>query len=153
MSIKKILLLTGIVMSFGIGLASIYDADADKLLGTWEPGDGRSKIKIEKIGTKYFGKIVWLKEPNDPATKKPKLDKNNPDTAMRNNPLKGNRILKDFVYAGKKEWGSGTIYDPKNGKTYKCVINMKDENTIDIRGYIGIKAIGRTDTWKRVIVN
>lgn len=153
MKLNYLAILSCLVITASIGIAGILDADADKLLGTWEPGDGRSKIKIEKIGTKYFGKIVWLKEPNDPDTKKPKLDKNNPDTAMRKNPIKGNRILKDFVYAGKKEWGSGTIYDPKNGKTYKCVINMKDDNTIDIRGYIGIKAIGRTDTWKRVIVN
>lgn len=153
MKIKNFIVLLLTSLSAGLVIAGFNDADDDKLLGTWEPGDGRSKIKIEKIGTKYFGKIVWLKEPNDPETKKPKLDKNNPDTAMRKIPIKGNRILKDFVYAGKKEWGSGTIYDPKNGKTYKCVINMKDDNTIDIRGYIGIKAIGRTDTWKRVVVN
>jgi uncharacterized protein (DUF2147 family) len=68
---------------------------------------------------------------------------------MRKNPIKGNRILKDFIYKGKLEWGDGTIYDPKNGKTYRCVINMKDDNTIDIRGYVGIKTFGRTDTWKR----
>ncbi|MDI1235371.1 MAG: DUF2147 domain-containing protein [bacterium] len=152
MKLRNYLFLGFVLILSSIGMAGIQEADADKLLGTWEPGDSRSKIKIEKIGSKYFGKIVWLKEPNDPATKQPKLDKNNPDTALRNNPLKGNRILKDFIYVGKKEWGSGSIYDPKNGKTYKCVINMKDDNTIDIRGYIGIKAIGRTDTWKRVIL-
>lgn len=125
------------------------DTDGDKLIGLWAPSDERSKIKIEKIGTKYYGKIVWLKEPNEPGTGKPKLDKNNPDTAMRKTPLKGYRIFKDFVYKGKKEWSNGTVYDPKNGKTYSCVINMKDDNTIDIRGYVGIKTFGRTDTWKR----
>ncbi|HEY1047411.1 MAG TPA: DUF2147 domain-containing protein [Bacteroidia bacterium] len=125
------------------------DADGDKLIGIWTPSDGRSKIKIEKIGSKYYGKIVWLKEPNDPQTSKPKLDKNNPDTAMRKTPLKGYRVFKDFNYKGNKEWSDGTVYDPKNGKTYSCVINMKDDNTIDIRGYVGIKTFGRTDTWKR----
>jgi uncharacterized protein (DUF2147 family) len=30
---------------------------------------------------------------------------------------------------------------------------MKDENTLDIRGYIGVKALGRTDVWKRLMVN
>ncbi len=125
---------------------------ADKLTGVWEPSNGRSRIKIEKIGTKFYGKIVWLKEPNDPTSKQPKVDKNNPDTAMRNVPLKGYRILKDFVYAQNKEWNEGTIYDPENGKTYNCVINMKNDDAVDIRGYIGIKTFGRTDSWKRVKV-
>lgn len=128
------------------------EINADKLIGVWEPSNGRSRIKIEKIGTKFYGKIVWLKEPIDPNTKKPKVDKNNPDTSMRNVPLKGYRILKDFVFKGKGEWSDGTIYDPENGSTYNCVINMKEDNVIDIRGYIGIKALGRTDTWKRMAV-
>jgi len=29
---------------------------------------------------------------------------------------------------------------------------MKDENTLDIRGYVGVKALGRTDVWKRLMV-
>lgn len=128
------------------------DAAADRLSGIWEPSNGRSRIKIEKIGNRYYGKIVWLKEPIDPVTKKPKVDKNNPDTAMRNVPLKGYRILKGFIYKGGDEWAEGTIYDPENGSTYNCVINMKEENVINIRGYIGIKTFGRTDTWKKLIL-
>lgn len=128
------------------------DTEADKLIGVWEPSHGKARIKVEKIGTKYYGKIVWLKEPNDEETKLPKVDKNNPDESMRNTPLKGYRILKDFVYLGKKEWSEGTIYDPENGNNYKCVIRMKDDNTLDIRGYIGVEALGRTDVWKRLEV-
>jgi uncharacterized protein (DUF2147 family) len=145
------LLLFITLTSFGFANTFADADDADKIVGIWEPEDGRSKIKIEKIGSKFYGKIVWLKEPNDPDTKQPKLDKFNPDTAMRKNPIKGMRLLKDFNYKGKKEWGDGTIYDPKNGKTYKCVINMKDDNTIDIRGFVGIKTFGRTAVWKRVV--
>lgn len=124
--------------------------EGDKLIGVWEPSHGKARVKVEKIGTKYYGKIVWLREPNDPATQQPKVDKNNPDEAMRTTPLKGYRLLKDFVYNGKGEWVDGTIYDPENGSTYSCVIALKDENTLDIRGYIGVKALGRTDVWKRL---
>jgi uncharacterized protein (DUF2147 family) len=67
-------------------------------------------------------------------------------------PLKGYRLLKDFIYSGKDEWTEGTIYDPENGSLYSCVIKMKDNNTLDIRGYIGVKALGRTDVWKRLKV-
>lgn len=131
---------------------SAQDADGDKLIGVWEPSNGKARVKIEKIGNKYYGKIVWLREPNDPQTGQPKLDKNNPDESMRTVPLKGYRLLKDFVYNGKREWSEGTIYDPENGSTYSCVINMKDDNTLDIRGYVGVKALGRTDVWKRMQV-
>lgn len=124
--------------------------EADKLIGVWEPSHGKARVKIEKIADKFYGKIVWLREPNDPATGLPKLDKNNPDESMKKVPLKGYRILKDFVYSGSKEWNEGTIYDPENGSTYSCVIKLKDDNTLDIRGYVGIKTFGRTDVWKRV---
>lgn len=124
--------------------------EADRILGVWEPSNGKARVKIEKIGSKYFGRIVWLKEPNHPETGEPKTDKNNPDEALRGTPLKGYRLLKDFVHAGGNEWAEGTIYDPENGSTYSCVITMKDEHTLDIRGYIGVKALGRTDVWKRL---
>jgi uncharacterized protein (DUF2147 family) len=123
--------------------------EADRLIGVWEPSHGKARIKIDKIADKYFGKIVWLREPEDPNTKKPKVDKNNPDESLRQVPLKGYRILKDFIYKSS-EWTDGTIYDPENGSTYSCVIKMKDINTLDIRGYIGIKTFGRTDVWKRL---
>ena len=29
---------------------------------------------------------------------------------------------------------------------------MKDKNTLEIRGYIGVSALGRTDIWKRLEV-
>lgn len=122
----------------------------DRLIGVWEPSHGKARVKIERIGSKYYGKIVWLREPNDPATGTPKVDKNNPDEALRTVPLRGYRLLKDFSYAGNDEWIEGTIYDPENGSTYSCVISMKDANTLDIRGYIGVKALGRTDVWKRL---
>lgn len=124
--------------------------EGDKILGVWEPGHGKAKVKIEKIGDKYYGKLVWLKEPNDPDTGKPKTDKNNPDESMRDVPLRGYRILKDFTYKGNGEWAEGTIYDPENGSLYSCEIKMKDDNTLDIRGFIGVKTFGRSDTWKRL---
>jgi len=145
------LLIIAFMAIVGFGFTQ-QDTKADRLIGIWEPSNGKSRVKIEKIGTKYYGKIVWLKEPIDPTTKKPKLDKNNADESMRNLPLKGYRILKDFNYTENDEWSDGTIYDPENGTVYSCVINMKENSVISIRGYIGVKALGRTDSWKKVIV-
>lgn len=142
------------IFAFGIQsfTGNFQKEDGDALIGVWEPSHGKARIKIDKIADKYFGKIVWLREPNDPETGEAKVDKNNPDESMRDVPLKGYRILKDFKYDGKGEWSDGTIYDPENGSTYNCVIKLKDDNTIEIRGYIGVKTFGRTDTWKRLKV-
>lgn len=126
--------------------------NADDIVGVWEPGHGKAKVKIDKIDDKFYGKIVWLKEPKDPETGEPKVDKNNPDESMQNVPLRGYRILKDFEYKGDGVWEEGTIYDPESGTTYSCVITMKDENMLDIRGYVGVKTFGRTDTWRRLIM-
>lgn len=136
---------------FGLSSALAQSsAEGDLLLGIWEPSNGKARVKVDKIGNKYYGRIVWLSEPIDPETGKPKVDDNNPDEKMRDTPLRGYRMLKDFVYQGDNEWTEGTIYDPQNGSTYDCVIKMKDENTLDIRGYIGVKTLGRTDVWKRL---
>lgn len=145
-----LLLLTLLLLPFSTALAQAPPEPGDRLIGVWEPSHGKARVKIEKIGGKYYGKIVWLREPNDPATGAPKVDKNNPDESQRTAPLRGYRLLKDFTYGGNDEWSEGTIYDPENGSTYSCIITMKDANTLDIRGFIGVKALGRTDVWKRL---
>jgi uncharacterized protein (DUF2147 family) len=149
---KTLLFLTLIFACLTFSAFTFFDEGGDRILGVWEPSNGRARVKIEKIGTKYYGKIVWLKEPNDPKTNAPKTDKNNPDEALQNVPLKGYRMLKDFVYSGSDEWSEGTIYDPLNGSTYSCTIKMEDANTLNIRGYIGVSALGRTDVWKRLVL-
>jgi uncharacterized protein (DUF2147 family) len=145
-----LLLLSLTLLSYGPAQAQAPTDPGDRLIGVWEPSNGKARVKVEKIGGKYYGKIVWLREPNDPATGTPKVDKNNPDEALRAVPLRGYRLLKDFTFAGGEEWTDGSIYDPENGSTYSCVITLKDANTLDIRGYIGVKALGRTDVWKRL---
>ncbi len=55
-----------------------------------------------------------------------------------------------FAYAGKQTWKKGTIYDPDNGKTYKCKVRLGDDGVLNVRGYIGVSMIGRTSLWTRV---
>ena len=147
---KKLVSVVLLLLAITVSGSLSAQEDGDRLVGVWEPSHGKAKVKIEKIGTKYYGKIVWLKEPIDAETNKPKVDKNNPDEKMRSTPLRGYRILKDFQYTDKNEWTDGTIYDPENGNTYSCIIKMTDENTLDIRGFIGVSVLGRTDIWKRL---
>jgi uncharacterized protein (DUF2147 family) len=124
--------------------------NADDIIGVWQPSNKRSKVEIFKRGNAYFGKVVWLLEPND-ANGNPRMDIKNEKESLRKKPLLGLEMLKGFEYdADDKAWDDGTIYDPNEGETYSCIIKMKDKNHLDVRGYIGFSLIGRSDTWTRV---
>jgi uncharacterized protein (DUF2147 family) len=146
---KHILLLAGILLSSFTFFASAQGVQSDDIVGLWETGSGKARVNIIKSGNYYYGRIVWLKEPLNEEGK-PKVDKNNPDESKRNTPLLGYRMLSSFEYKGDNLWEDGTIYDPESGSTYNCIINMEDKNTMNIRGFIGIAAFGRTDVWKRL---
>ena len=61
----------------------------------------------------------------------------------------GIKILSSFEHTGSS-WEEGTIYDPNNGKTYKCKITLNNNNSLNIRGYVGTPVMGRTAVWTRV---
>jgi uncharacterized protein (DUF2147 family) len=123
--------------------------NTDAIVGVWKTGEGNAMVRIYKNGDKYQGKIVWLKEPNDPETGKPKQDKNHPDEANKTRALLGMINIWGFTYKENNLWDDGNIYDPKNGSTYSCTIKMINPNSLEVRGYIGVSIIGRTDNWTR----
>ena len=115
--------------------------------GFWADGEGDSTIEIYVCGDFLCGRVVALADPlGDDG--KPLLDVNNRDKSNRERPVVGLVLLSGFSYdATKRAWRGGRIYDPRNGKTYKSTMAMKDDGTLGIRGYIGISLIGRTDIW------
>jgi uncharacterized protein (DUF2147 family) len=146
---KKLIILLTAMLTTTTFWAQKNNADADKVIGVWQTGSGKGRVQITKYGDKYGGKIVWLKEPND-KDGKPKVDKKNPDVAKRNNTTLGLNNLLGFKYMGKGKYDGGSIYDPENGKTYSCTMTMDGDDILNVRGYIGISLIGRTDKWTRV---
>ena len=124
-------------------------AQTDKIEGLWYNDIKSAKVLITKASNgKFYGKVVWLKEPLKNG--KPKVDELNSDEKLRTRPRLGLPVLADFVKDGddNNKYTDGTIYDPNNGKTYSCKMTYKG-NTLDIRGYIGISLFGRTTTWSR----
>ncbi len=147
---KSIFTILSTLVLFLLTTAFSKPADnPDSLVGVWKTGEGTAMVRIYKNGEKYQGKIVWLKEPNDPETGKPKQDKNHPDEVNRTRPILGMINIWGFSFKEKDLWEDGNIYDPKNGSTYSCTIKMINPNTLEVRGYIGVSIIGRTDTWTR----
>ena len=145
-----ITLLSSLIVSFSTSI-KLRDDNPDAIVGVWKTGEGNAMVRIYKNGDKYQGKVVWLKEPIDTETGKPKLDKNHPDEAVRTRPVLGLVNIWGFVYKGDKVWEEGNIYDPKNGNTYSCTIKLESANTLEVRGFIGVSLIGRTDTWTRQV--
>jgi uncharacterized protein (DUF2147 family) len=144
--IKKAALPVLLLMSTLLGTLAVH-AQADKVEGLWFNDKKDAKIQIYK-GTdgKFYGKIVWLKEPLKNG--RAKLDDNNPKDNLKKQPLVGLIILKGFEKDGSTGYDDGTIYDPENGKTYDCTMTYKGKN-LSIRGYIGISLFGRTTVWER----
>ena len=142
---NKLLLIAIMAIVYAVpGMAQNPDA----VTGIWSSPHGSGRIQIYKKGAQYFGKLVWIKEPND-ENGKPKHDIHNPNKNLRSAPVIGLDVLKNFKY-DDGEWVDGTAYDPKSGKTYSCKMSLENPDRLNIRGYIGISLLGRTETWSRV---
>lgn len=139
-----------IVITMLAGLtASAQKHKADDILGTWLNEEATGKVTLYKENGKYFGKLVWLREPNSKATGLPRTDIKNPDDNLKKTPLIGMINMKNFSFDGDVEWSGGTIYDPKNGKTYKCNIQFETPTKLKIRGYVGVSMLGRNTYWTK----
>lgn len=137
-----------VLLSFFVFLGLIaFGQQADAIVGKWLNSSKEAHIQIYKKNNKYFGKLAWLKEPNDDDGK-PKKDVNNPSRDLRNSSLLGLEILKNFQFVDGV-WEDGTIYDPRTGKTYSCKITLSG-NKLNVRGFVGISLIGKTDVWTRI---
>jgi len=150
--------ITSVLLVVSMAFATSVKAQekSDKILGYYltyddETGAEKSQVQIYKDPNgKYYGKIVWLKEPNKNG--KPKVDDKNPDVKLQSRPVLGLEMLKGFKFdKSSGEWNDGSIYNPASGKTYNCYINFESANKIKIRGYIGAAwmGLGKTAYWTK----
>lgn len=119
----------------------------DITTGTWYNEEKTSKVQFYKDGDKISGKIIWLKDPLEGG--KPRIDKQNPDEKLKTKPLMGLVFLKGFKKVADTEWENGTIYDPRNGKSYSSQMKLSSPKQLDVRGYVGVPMFGRTSKFTR----
>ena len=146
MKAMKCLIVTAILM-----LASSLVAAAGSPVGVWRSIDDktrqeRSIIRITEENGELKGVVekIFDQPGDDPAH----LCKECKDE-RKDKPIIGMAILWGLKMDGNA-WAGGEILDPKNGKIYRCKITLsEDGKSLNVRGFIGISLIGRSQTWLR----
>ena len=115
---------------------------AQGVLGYWST-DGGAVLRIDNCATGVCVTVMTI------SAKAPGvIDARNPDPALRARPVCKMDIGTGFRLKDANHGEGGRIYDPESGKTYKSAITS-DGNVLTLRGYVGFRAIGRSQTWKR----
>ena len=115
-------------------LINLISVTAQDLVGIWLTTNGESRIQIYTTSDGlYQGELIWTKDQSEAAGK-----------------FHGSMILTGFEKESETVY-RGNVHDPEKNNTYSCTITMKNDNELDLRGYIGIPLFGRTEHWTRVI--
>lgn len=123
---------------------------ADSPVGLWKTIDDktnkpRSLVRIVEENGEYKGIVEkGLREDDNPERVCEKCD-----APRKNQKIQGMTFMWGLKKDGN-EFKGGEILDPENGKIYRCKMKLIDSGKkLDVRGYIGIALIGRTQTWWR----
>jgi uncharacterized protein (DUF2147 family) len=146
---KKNLAVAGLLA--GAAFAAV--AQATSPAGVWRTIDDSTKkdkslVRIVETGGVYSGKVEKFL---DPQTPKDAVCKDCSDE-RKDKPILGMTILRNMKQSSddKNVFDGGDILDPNNGKVYKSKLKLIDNGAkLDVRGYIGVPMLGRTQTWVR----
>ena len=58
-----------------------------------------------------------------------------------------------IYYFAAKAWGEGWIYNPEDEERFSAALELAGANTLKVTGYLGIRLLGETFTWKRATVS
>jgi uncharacterized protein (DUF2147 family) len=122
-------------------------------VGLWktiddETGKEKSFVRISEAGGVLGGRIEKLL---DPAKADAKCDKCSDE--RKDQPVAGLSIIRNVKKSEGRadEWSGGDILDPNNGKVYNVRLKPIDGGKrLEVRGYVGMPMLGRTQTWQRV---
>jgi uncharacterized protein (DUF2147 family) len=136
-------------------LASTFAAaQATSAAGLWKTvddktGKEKSLVRIVEAGGVYTGTVEKFL---DPDTAKDAVCKDCTDD-RKDKPILGLTIIRNMKQSAddKAVFEGGDILDPNNGKVYKSKMKLVDNGAkLDVRGYIGVPLLGRTQSWTRV---
>jgi uncharacterized protein (DUF2147 family) len=107
----------------------------------------RSQVRIVEQDGVFSGRIVAIA---DPARQDARCDQCT--DARRGQPVLGMTIVEGVRRDGEQPvWAGGTILDPNDGRSYRVRMTLRDEGrTMEVRGFVGMPLLGRTQTWIRI---
>ncbi len=122
-------------------------------VGLWKTIDdatGREKglVRIVDENGVLSGRIEGTLGPNPPERRICDLCSDD----RKNKPLLGMTILRGVRASADEtgQWDGGDILDPDSGKVYRVRLRPKNGGKqLEVRGYMGISLLGRTQTWIR----
>lgn len=145
------LIQAGLIAAAMLALPAAAWAQNASPVGAWKTiddktGKPKALVRISEEGGVLTGKIEKLFRPAD-QDQNPKCV--NCSDARKDQPIIGMTILSGLKKDGN-EYTGGEILDPQEGKTYKTKAKLTDNgNKLEVRGYIGVPMLGRTQTWQR----
>ena len=129
-------------------LARASEPDPSGVLGNWMAESEKIAIDIYRCEDELCGKVIWIVKPYGKDGKF-KRDKRNPDPSLRHRPYCGIEVIRGLNGKDDHQWRGGKFYYIKKGTTYDLDIALKDEDRLEIRGYLGIRLFGKTEIWTR----
>lgn len=135
-----------------VGASSLASPGMDPI-GLWRTvddrnGHDRSVIRIDRQGAVLSGRVVRSLDPrDDPAARCGKCPGDRKDQ-----PIVGMALLSGLrpSIADPRLWEGGEILDPDSGSIYRARVRLsEDGRTLEVRGFLGVALLGRTQVWKR----
>ena len=146
---KKPLFLSVLTPLLGLLVsATVLAQPSNSIAGTWKTFDDETLqpaalVQITEKNGVFAGVITKLLDPTAPPTCEKCTD------SRRGKPVVGMEILSGLKKDGEAYTG-GQILDPDDGEIYKAEMKLIDQGSkLDLRAYIGIPLLGRTQTWVR----
>ncbi len=131
-----------VILAFLMSTGAMAGAGAD---GIWMLESGKVTVRIAPCGDNLCGAIVALAKPLNKKGQ-PKVDKDNPNPALRNRPLIGLTILSNMKPSGANKW-EGKIYNADDGRTYSSYMKLSGDS-MKVKGCVG--PFCKTMMFKRV---
>jgi uncharacterized protein (DUF2147 family) len=110
------------LMAFGFSGHAMADGGAT---GVWIMENGKVTVRIAPCGPNLCGTVIALKKPLNKQGK-PKVDKENPNAALRSRPIIGLTILSNMEPKSDNKW-AGTIYNADDGRTYSSYMKLSGD--------------------------
>ena len=143
------ILLFGFVSAFSSFIAQ--GSIPNEVTGVWLSENKKQKIIVsyDSISKTYIGRIIWMHE-DEQSAGRTMLDTKNPNKILQTRRLTGITLIYNLKPTSKDRF-SGTIYDPKTGKDYKCNLKLRpDKKSVEIRAYFVSPIFGRTEIATKV---